>query len=362
MITFESVTKRYPDGTVALDALDLEVADGEIVVFVGPSGCGKTTTMRLVNRMVTPTSGRVLLDGTDVAEREPAALRRGIGYVIQHTGLFPHYTVRRNIGTVPELEGWARGRRDERVDELLDVVGLPSEIAERYPHQLSGGQRQRVGVARALAADPAVMLMDEPFGAVDPLVRSRLQEEFLRLQAEVRKTIVFVTHDIDEALAMGDRIAILAEGGRLQQYATPRELLSDPANDFVKEFLGEERGLKRLSLIPVSEVSAEYGPVVYPDDDRDVAERSADAAGLDWVIALTEAHVLLGWISTHELIDGPMRDQQVRPFGLHVQAGDSLRAALNAMVTNQSAVAVRVSEGDVYEGLLSQQLIAKELD
>lgn len=361
MITFESVSKRYPDGTVALDVLNLEVAAGETVVLVGPSGCGKTTTMRMVNRMVEPTSGRVLLDGVDVADREPAALRRSIGYVIQHTGLFPHYTVARNIATVPELEGWDRPRRERRVAELLELIGLPGEVAARYPHQLSGGQRQRVGVARALAADPAVLLMDEPFGAVDPVVRARLQEEFLTLQQQVGKTIVFVTHDIDEALRMGDRIAVFAEGGRLLQVATPRDLLSDPANDVVAAFLGEERGLKRLGLIPVREVSGEHGPVVAPQEHRRDAERRARSAGTDWVSVVDDAGRLHGWVSTHELVDGRIVEQQLHDFDVTVQADESLRAALNAMVTRRATVAARVSTGGVYEGLLTQELIAKEL-
>ena len=361
MITFESVTKRFPDGTVALDDLSLEVREGEVAVFVGPSGCGKTTSMRLVNRMVTPSSGRVLVDGRDVAGADPAELRRGIGYVIQHAGLFPHYTVRRNIGTVPELAGWGPERIRARVDELVALVGLDESLAERYPHQLSGGQQQRVGVARALAADPPILLMDEPFGAVDPIVRGRLQDEFLRLQQTVRKTIVFVTHDTDEALKMGDRIAVMGEGGLLQQYATPRQLLTDPANDFVADFLGDERGLKRLSLIPVTEVTAEVGPVVYVDEDRRRADDVAAAHGTDWVLVLDRDERLVGWASVHELADGAMQAQQVRPVGLSVAAEDSLRTALNAMVTNRSAVAVRTSDGDRYEGLLTQELISKEL-
>ena len=267
MISFESVTKSFPDGTTAVDNLDLEVPEGDLTVLVGPSGCGKTTTLRMINRMIEATSGRIVVNGKDVATVDPPELRRGIGYVIQQIGLFPHRTIGENIATVPELTGWDKQRTRARVDELLELVGLPAEVRDRYPHQLSGGQRQRVGVARALAVDPPIMLMDEPFGAVDPIVRSRLQDEFLRLQQEVRKTIVFVTHDIDEAIKMGDRIAIFRQGGHLEQYAPPDELLAEPANDFVADFLGAERGLKRLALIPVSAVKAEPGPVVSPDDD-----------------------------------------------------------------------------------------------
>ena len=362
MITFDHVSKRFPDGTVAVEDLTLEVPSGEVVVLVGPSGSGKTTIMRMVNRMIPPTRGRVLIDGQDVAERDPARLRRGIGYVIQQIGLFPHRTVVENIGTVPELEGWDRPRIAERSLELMATVGLPDNMADRYPHQLSGGQRQRVGVARALAADPNIMLMDEPFGAVHPIVRTRLQDEFLRLQREVRKTIIFVTHDIDEAIKMGDRIAILSHGGKLEQYSPPRELLSDPANDFVAEFLGEERGLKRLALIPVSEVSAEPGPVVRPDDTAERAQEVARAHGTDWVVVVADSGHLEGWVSLHELEPGQaVGDAKVRPFALMVRATDSLRAALNAMVTNRTGVAVRVSGDDRYEGLLTQEIVSKEI-
>ena len=362
MITFEDVTKRYPDGTVAVDALDLYVESGEVMVLVGPSGCGKTTTMRLVNRMIEPTRGRILVDGGDVADADPAQLRRGIGYVIQQIGLFPHRTIRENVATVPALEGWDKGRIRERTDELITTVGLPIEVADRYPHQLSGGQRQRVGVARALAADPPVMLMDEPFGAVDPIVRARLQREFLRLQAEVQKTIVFVTHDIDEAIVMGDRIAIFREGGHLEQVATPRDLLADPKSRFVEDFLGEERGLKRLSLIPVSEVEAEPGPVVHVDDDPATARRVAETHGQDWVVVLDAERHLKGWVSLHEL-DGEPRvgEAQLRQFALQVNAEDSLRAALNAMVTSFTGVAVRLSEGGRYEGIITQDVVSKQI-
>ena len=218
LISFESVTKRFPDGTTAVDNVDFEVPEGDLTVLVGPSGCGKTTTLRMINRMIEATSGHIVVDGRDVATVDPPELRRRIGYVIQQIGLFPHRTIGENIATVPELTGWDKRRTSQRVGELLELVGLPAEVRDRYPHQLSGGQRQRVGVARALAVDPPIMLMDEPFGAVDPIVRSRLQDEFLRLQQEVRKTIVFVTHDIDEAIKMGDRIAIF------QRFTTPRGL------------------------------------------------------------------------------------------------------------------------------------------
>jgi osmoprotectant transport system ATP-binding protein len=263
LITFAGVTKRYPDGTVAVDRLDLEIPAGRITVLVGPSGCGKTTTLRMINRMVEPSAGTVTVDGRDVREVDPAALRRGIGYVIQQAGLFPHRTIIDNIATVPYLLGWDKKKARARAHELMERVGLDPALARRYPAQLSGGQQQRVGVARALAADPPIMLMDEPFSAVDPIVRAGLQEEFLRLQRDLEKTIVFVTHDIDEAVKLGHRIAVFRVGGALAQYATPAELLERPADDFVTDFLGGERGIRRLRFF----------------QELDAEETAAEAAG-----------------------------------------------------------------------------------
>jgi osmoprotectant transport system ATP-binding protein len=362
LISFESVTKRFPGGTTAVDNLDLEVPEGHLTVLVGPSGCGKTTTLRMINRMIEASSGRIVVDGQDIAKVDPPQLRRRIGYVIQQIGLFPHRTIGENIATVPELIGWDSQRTRGRVGELLELVGLPAEVRDRYPHQLSGGQRQRVGVARALAVDPPIMLMDEPFGAVDPIVRSRLQDEFLRLQEEVRKTIVFVTHDIDEAIKMGDRIAIFRQGGHLEQYAPPDELLAEPASDFVADFLGAERGLKRLALIPVSAVKAETGPVVAPGDDGQRAWSAAEAYGSDWVVLVDGDRRLLGWAHASEAAElGRVGDAEVRPFQLQVRATDSLRAALNAMVQSRTGVAVRVSDGDRYEGIVTLELLSKEI-
>ncbi|MGC5050354.1 ABC transporter ATP-binding protein [Micromonospora sp. DT48] len=252
-ITLDGIGKRYPDGTEAVRELSLHVDEGELVVLIGPSGCGKSTLLRMINRLIEPTTGRILLGDSDVTRADPVKLRRQIGYVIQNVGLFPHQTVATNIATVPRLLGWTTAATQRRVAELLELVGLdPAQFGRRYPHELSGGQRQRVGVARALAADPVVLLMDEPFSAVDPIVRTRLQEEFLRLQAEVRKTIVLVTHDLDEAVRLGDRIAVLSEGGRLEQYDTPAALLGAPATDFVREFVGVDRGIRRLAVTPVT--------------------------------------------------------------------------------------------------------------
>ena len=262
MIELEGLGKRYPgQSAAAVDALDLAVPEGEIVILVGPSGCGKTTTLKMINRIIEPTSGTIRLQGEDVTRADPDQLRRRIGYVIQQVGLFPHQTIGRNITTVPRLLGWPRKRISERLDELLHLVGMdPGTYRDRFPKELSGGQRQRVGVARALAADPPVMLMDEPFGALDPISRERLQNEFLRLQQEIRKTIVFVTHDIDEAVKMGDRIAILREGSAVAQYDTPDAVLAAPADDFVREFIGSGAALRRLGLVRVADVGLERPP------------------------------------------------------------------------------------------------------
>jgi osmoprotectant transport system ATP-binding protein len=272
MIRLVGVTKRYDEGTVAVDNLSLEVADGELCMLVGPSGSGKTTTMRMINRLIEPSAGRIYLGDEDVTHADAVALRRKIGYVIQQVGLFPHLDVAANVATVPRLLGWDRRRIDERVDELLDLVGLePTTYRHRRPDELSGGQRQRVGVARALAADPPVLLMDEPFGAVDPVTRSRLQDEFLRLQQTLRRTVVLVTHDIDEALRLGDRLAVLATGGRLEQYGTPAEVLARPATPFVADFVGAGRTLRRLDLLsaadaltPPESAAGGGGPAVTP--------------------------------------------------------------------------------------------------
>ncbi len=258
MIRLEGVGKTYADGTVAVQELDLDVQRGEMVCLVGPSGCGKSTTLKMVNRLIEPSHGRIFIEGKDVTGEDPVELRRGIGYVIQQVGLFPHQKIVTNVMTVPLLYGESRAKARERAHELMHLVGLdPEKYANRYPHQLSGGQRQRVGVARALAADPPVLLMDEPFGAVDPVIRGRLQDEFLRLQRELEKTVLLVTHDIDEAVKMGDRVAVFAEGGRLAQYDVPAAILGRPADDFVSSFVGASRGLRRLAVTPIDRTHLE---------------------------------------------------------------------------------------------------------
>ncbi|MDQ4024302.1 MAG: ABC transporter ATP-binding protein [Actinomycetota bacterium] len=284
MISMRDVTKSFP-GTPApaVTSLSLEIAAGETVVLVGPSGCGKTTTMKMINRLVEPTSGTILVEGTDVMRQDPVELRRRIGYVIQSIGLMPHRTVAENIATVPKLVGWDEARTKARVSELTEVLELDPDLLRRYPNELSGGQRQRVGVARALAVDPPVMLMDEPFGAVDPIVRERLQDQFLRIQGELRKTIVFVTHDVDEAIKMADRIAILNKGGILEQFAPPEEILRAPANDFVRQFVGQERALKRLSLLRVRDV--ELAPAAPGRDGPSVTRDASLRQALDAIVA-----------------------------------------------------------------------------
>ncbi|WP_433467808.1 ABC transporter ATP-binding protein [Spirillospora sp. CA-128828] len=336
MITFEGVTKRYPGGTVALDDVSLECPTGRITVFVGTSGGGKTTALRTINRMVEPTSGRVLIDGQDVRERKPAELRRGIGYVIQHAGLFPHRTILDNIATVPYLLSWNKKKARERAAELMERVGLDPSMGKRYPFQLSGGQQQRVGVARALAADPPVMLMDEPFSAVDPVVRAELQDEFLRLQDELHKTIVFVTHDIDEAIKLGDRIAVFQTGGRLVQLDSPENLLAHPADDFVAGFIGQNRGIRTLSF-------AGTGGLRLSDDAvRPASADASDAAGQEWVLVVGDDRHPLGWARPAQ-VTGPLGEASLRPVGPTFLVGtDSVRVALDAAVLSPSGLAVGV--------------------
>ncbi|MES9508034.1 betaine/proline/choline family ABC transporter ATP-binding protein [Streptomyces sp. NPDC000609] len=296
MIRFEHVTKRYADGTTAVDDLSFEVAEGELVTLVGPSGCGKTTTMKMVNRLIEPTEGRIFVDGDDISAIDPVRLRRRIGYVIQQVGLFPHRTILENTATVPHLLGWKRGKGRERAAELLDLVGLdPSVYGDRYPEQLSGGQRQRVGVARALAADPPVLLMDEPFGAVDPVVRERLQNEFLKLQEQVRKTVLFVTHDIEEAVRLGDRIAVYGQGS-IEQFDPPATVLGAPATPYVADFVGADRGLKRLSVTPIEEGDLDQPPVVHLDDSLARATERLRSEGARWAVVLDGQDNLHGWI------------------------------------------------------------------
>ncbi|MEU7282991.1 betaine/proline/choline family ABC transporter ATP-binding protein [Streptomyces sp. NPDC045431] len=331
MIRFERVTKRYPDGTTAVDDLSFEVAEGELVTLVGPSGCGKTTTMKMVNRLIEPTGGRILVDGQDISAVDPVRLRRRIGYVIQQVGLFPHKTVLENTATVPHLLGTRRDRARARAAELLDLVGLdPATYGDRYPDQLSGGQRQRVGVARALAADPPVLLMDEPFGAVDPVVRERLQSEFLKLQSQMRKTVLFVTHDIEEAVRLGDRIAVYGHG-RIEQLDTPATVLGAPATPYVADFVGADRGLKRLSVTPIEPGDLEQPPVVHLDDPL---PRTLDSR---WAVVLDHEDNLHGWISADVAARGKglVRDH-ARRMEAWLPVGASLKQAFATMLQHDA--------------------------
>jgi osmoprotectant transport system ATP-binding protein len=366
VVAFEHVTKRYggPGAPAAVNDLSLTVPAGEICVLVGPSGSGKTTTMKMVNRLIEPTSGRITIDGRDVMDLPPVELRRKIGYVIQQVGLFPHLTVAENVAVVPGLLRWDRKRTDDRVRELLELIGLePAEYGPRYPSELSGGERQRVGVARALAADPPVMLMDEPFGAVDPIRRDRLQNEFLRLQDRVGKTVIFVTHDVDEAIKMADRIAILERGGRLAQYDTPTAILSAPASDFVERFVGADRGLKRLSLGRVADLDLLEPVLVRAGEDRAEARRKLDAGGPNAYALLVDAETRpLGWIHAHELDgSGPIDASAATPGAPTVQRETTLRDALSALLGSSVMLGVVVDERDRVMGLVSVDAISDRL-
>jgi osmoprotectant transport system ATP-binding protein len=362
-LEFRDATKRYAgQDQPAVDGLSLEVPAGEICVLVGPSGCGKTTAMRMVNRMIDITSGDILLDGRSVRERQPARLRREIGYAIQQIGLFPHLSVAGNIGTVPRLLGWPKERIRARVDELLELVSLdPHETRDRYPAQLSGGQRQRVGVARALAVDPPLMLMDEPFGAIDPINRERLQNEFLRLQREIRKTIVFVTHDIDEAIKIGDRIAVMQKGGKLAQYAPPAELLMYPEGRFVEDFVGADRALKRLALQRVRDVDLWRAPLVRVGEP--VAEARAKAADSDvpYPLLVDGEGRPLGWLS-EKALQGERVERDLRSDAKPVlELDDVLRDALSDLLQEEAQYGPVVDHRGQTTGVLSIEILGHAL-
>jgi osmoprotectant transport system ATP-binding protein len=343
MINFDGVTKQYPDGTVAVDDLTLEVPDGTLTVFVGPSGCGKTTSMRMINRMIEPTSGRLTVNGDDVTKVDPVKLRLGIGYVIQSAGLMPHQRVIDNVATVPVLKGQSRRAARKAALEVLERVGLDLQLANRYPAQLSGGQQQRVGVARALAADPPILLMDEPFSAVDPVVREELQAEILRLQNELRKTIVFVTHDIDEALKLGDKVAVFGRGGVLQQYDEPFRLLANPASDFVAGFIGADRGYRGLQW--------RHATGLPLHDIRSASEEEIDGLTLgpdDWVLVKRPDGKPYGWINAEGVAlhrSGTALYDSTFGGGSLFHPDDSLRQALDAALSSPSGLGVAV-DGD----------------
>jgi osmoprotectant transport system ATP-binding protein len=361
MIRLEAVSKRYPNGTVAVRELTLEVAEGEVAVLVGPSGCGKTTLLRMINRLIEPTSGRIYLEEEDVTHVDPVQLRRRIGYVIQQIGLFPHQTIEHNVATVPRLLGWDKKRQRARADELLQLVGLdPDQYRDRYPHQLSGGQRQRVGVARALGADPPVLLMDEPFGAIDPITRTRLQDEFLRVQAEVQKTIVFVTHDVEEAVKMGDRIAILNIGGVLEQYDTPAEVLGHPATDFVASFVGGDRAIKQLKVTTIDSRQLDHPQTVEPDTPlTHVRDLLADTGARSVPVVDAEG-VLRGRVRVKDAEgDGVAADRLVR-VDAWVDLRDTLEHALaNTLLSDDGWIGVL--DGEHYLGVLTPDGVYRSL-
>jgi osmoprotectant transport system ATP-binding protein len=359
MIEFRGVTKRFPDGTVAVDHLDLTLAAGKITVFVGPSGCGKTTSLRMINRMIDPSEGSITVDGRDIMSVEASELRRGIGYVIQQAGLFPHRTILDNIATVPLLLGWGKAKARTRAGELMETVGLSSEMAQRYPAQLSGGQQQRVGVARALAADPPILLMDEPFSAVDPVVRESLQDELLRLQSELGKTIVFVTHDIDEAVKLGDKVAVLRVGGVLAQYAEPGELLARPVDDFVDNFVGRDRGYRGLGFLSSDAIPLGVLATITLGDPV-----PADGS---WVLVVDAEQHPQGWFNG---ADAAQRNGSTTVAAEHLVPGGSLydlgsgslRSALDAALSSPSGTGVAVDADGRVAGAVSADDVLRTLD
>ncbi len=361
MIRLESVHKQYRNGTVAVRDLTLDFFEDEVAVLVGPSGCGKTTILRMINRLIEPTSGRILLDGEDVTRGDPVQLRRRMGYVIQQVGLFPHQTIAHNVATVPRLLGWDHDRIDARVKELLALVGLdPGDYGDRYPNQLSGGQQQRVGVARALAADPPVLLMDEPFGAIDPVTRTRLQDEFLRLQSELRKTVVFVTHDIDEAVKLGDRIAILNVGGVVEQHDTPAQVLGAPATPFVERFVGGDRALKRLKVTPIDRALLDHPPTLSPADALSRARSLLQATSAESLPVVDADGSLRGRVRAQDAEgDGEVGGRVVR-VEAWVDAADSLETALaRSLLTEDGWIAVL--DHDAFLGTVDPSTIHRVL-
>jgi osmoprotectant transport system ATP-binding protein len=365
-VEFDHITKHYgaawsKNGNPGVvNDLSLTVPAGKICVLVGPSGCGKTTSLKMVNRLIEPTTGRILLGGVDAAATDLIGLRRNIGYVIQQVGLFPHQTVEENVGTVPRLLGWEQKRRADRAAELLHLVGLdPGQYARRFPSQLSGGERQRVGVARALAADPPIMLMDEPFGAVDPIVRERLQNEFLRLQEDLAKTILFVTHDIDEAIKMGDLVAVFELGGRVAQYGTPAEILAHPASDFVAQFVGSDRGLKRLSLYRVGDIPPESLPSANVGSSAPAARSRLESHPFEYLLVLDESNRPLGW-ATHSALKNSewVSADLAQPMSPLLDRRTTLKDALSQLLEADVQAGLVVDRNGTYQGVITVDTIA----
>ena len=372
VVEFDHVTKHYDTPTGrrkggptpgAVNDLSMTVPAGKICVLVGPSGCGKTTSLKMVNRLIEPTSGQIKIDGVDAATRELTELRRSIGYVIQQIGLFPHQTIGENVATVPRLLGWPKPRQRERSEELLAIVGLdPAKYRDRFPSQLSGGERQRVGVARALAADPPIMLMDEPFGAVDPIVRDRLQNEFLRLQEQIAKTIMFVTHDIDEAIKMGDLVAVFQTGGHLAQFGPPLEILAAPASEFVARFVGQDRGLKRLSLLRVSDVAMQAPVVARVGEPTADARQRASAAPNGYVLIVDGANRPLGWAAPDDLSGGDgVSAEMANPVSPLVNKRTTLKDALSMMLDADVQTGIVVDRTQSVLGLVTIEAVARKM-
>ncbi|HSJ33444.1 MAG TPA: betaine/proline/choline family ABC transporter ATP-binding protein [Acidimicrobiia bacterium] len=364
LIHLDNVSKTYPGTDIpAVKELNLDIKRGEILVLVGPSGCGKSTTLRLINRMIEPSGGTIMFDGEDVTHVNPDKLRRRIGYVIQQIGLFPHRTIAENIATVPELVGWKKEEISQRIDELLDVVGMEPEIyRDRYPKELSGGQAQRVGVARALAADPPVLLMDEPFGAVDPIARDRLQNEFLRLQAELKKTIVFVTHDIDEAIKMGDRIAILKEQSVIAQHDTPEAILAGPADKFVEDFLGSGATLKGLNLMRTRDIELDDVVTVKDPTTRDEVLRALESSDGGWVLYLDDESRPQRWLNHRSLQDVGDLKAAGKAVRVTVEPEDTLRDALEKMLQSAVGTACCVNPDGSYRGVVRVETLVEIIE
>ncbi|AZI58599.1 ATP-binding cassette domain-containing protein [Nakamurella antarctica] len=358
MIRFDSVTKRYPDGTLAVDDLSFTAPTGKITVLVGPSGCGKTTSLRMINRLIEPTSGTIWIDDRDASQISATQLRRGIGYVIQHAGLFPHRTIVDNVATVPILLGTPKKQARMAALELMERVGLDPMFANRYPAQLSGGQQQRVGVARALASDPPVMLMDEPFSAVDPVVRAQLHEEFLRLQSDLGKTIIMVTHDIDEAVKLGDQIAVLQVGGHLAQLASPHELLTRPVNDFVADFVGRDRGYRSLSFEKSGSLPTRGEPTVELGSEVSAARALAID---DWILVANSDGKPLGWLCTSLAPAGAVREDMLFRGGTIAASDGTLRQALDATLSSPSGRGVIVTPDGVLIGTVTATEVVERI-
>jgi osmoprotectant transport system ATP-binding protein len=364
MIRLEKLTKVFPNqDEPAVDDLSMDIYEGEIVVLVGPSGCGKTTTMKMINRLIEPSSGRIFLQGEDVTNVNSDKLRRRIGYVIQQIGLFPHMTIADNIATVPKMLGWDKKRISDRTDELLETVGIDLSYRDRYPKELSGGQRQRIGVARAMAADPSVLLMDEPFGAIDPITRDRLQDEFLRLQQEIRKTIVFVTHDIDEAIKMGDRIAILKQQSKIAQYDTPEKILTDPADDFVADFIGGGASIKRLSLSTVEDIEPADWPVASLADGYEHVQEKMRSSDKGYVLLLDDQDRPSRWVGAEDIEnDDTSLEEAGRPAVAIVEASSSLYNTLDTMITSYKGSAIVVDGEGRYQGVVDFDTVLEAIN